>query len=187
MRHFVIDKTWYGGKLPYKKKEIDIDNNITMLVGCNGSGKSTLLNQIQASLEKQNIACLMCDIQLLNADIVESMVSSEGEQVVMKLGQFAKQLGRFTTTNNDKTEQWVLLDASDSGLSIDNIISLKKLLHMVVRTTPVPLYILVTTNSYEMVCDENCFDVVGCKYIRFENYDEYREYILKTRAIKDIK
>lgn len=49
----------------------------------------------------------------------------------------------------------------------------------------IELYIVVSANAYELAAGKNCFDVIGGKYVRFGGYDEYREFVLKTRKEKD--
>lgn len=49
----------------------------------------------------------------------------------------------------------------------------------------IELYIVVSANAYELAAGEACFDVIGGKYVRFGSYDEYREFVLKTRKEKD--
>ena len=46
-------------------------------------------------------------------------------------------------------------------------------------------YIVVSANEYEMANNENCLDVCKGKYIKFKDYDEYKEFILESRKIKD--
>lgn len=36
-----------------------------------------------------------------------------------------------------------------------------------------------------MAAGENCLDVWSGDYISFDNYDEYKKYIIKTRTRKD--
>lgn len=49
----------------------------------------------------------------------------------------------------------------------------------------IELYIVVSANAYELAAGENCFDVIGGKYVRFGGYDEYRKFVLKSRKEKD--
>ena len=52
-------------------------------------------------------------------------------------------------------------------------------------TTGTDVYIVVSANEYELARGENCFDVYNGKYIQFEDYEDYRNFILNTRNIKD--
>lgn len=47
------------------------------------------------------------------------------------------------------------------------------------------IYILVVANEYEMAREENCFDVRNGKYIRFIDYDDYRNFVLESKKWKE--
>ena len=82
-----------------------------------------------------------------------------------------------------------MFDAIDSGYSIDNIVELKRdLLQTILKDCArrnQTVYIIISANSYEMVAGESCLDVWSGDYISFDNYDEYKKYIIKTRTRKD--
>ena len=87
----------------------------------------------------------------------------------------------------DNKDLFILFDAID-GLSIDVIIDIKKYLF-----TPAlkdaeklnkNLYIFVSANNYEFVNNERCLDVHNNKYLKFNDYTEYRDYILKSNKDK---
>lgn len=224
-RKFKLEPDWYGEDIRmYKKKTITLEEGVTVLVGCNGIGKTTLLQQIQASLTKQKIPVLSFDnlheggskslsSAAFNGDwafAATAMASSEGENIVMNVGQLAGILRHFIETGQvskprDKLaralarvmgdteteevtskERWILLDAIDSGLSVDNVIDIKEQLFQTILETKgdKEVYILVTANAYEMARGEQCFDVYNGKYIKLKTYEAYRKFILKTRAIK---
>lgn len=132
--------------------------------------------------------------------------SSEGENITMHLGRILPKLKQFIITgrNPDKklsfstetngnyeissNERWILLDAVDSGYSIDNIIDLKNIFSLMIKeaeNNDLDLYIIVSTNAYEFANGENCLDVISGKYITFESYDKYKEFILKSREKKE--
>lgn len=140
-----------------------------------------------------------------------SMASSEGENIVMNMAKISSALGHFITTGEsiksgdritrafvsavfgDKaepvtsSERWILLDAVDSGLSVDNIVELKELLFQTILKNKgeTQVYIIVSANEYEMARGEQCFDVYNGKYRQLKTYEAYRKFILKTREIKD--
>lgn len=136
-----------------------------------------------------------------------SMCSSEGENIVINMLEFSENLGNFIRTGKVKpkrnpfaeifkdkktepeevpNERWVLLDAVDSGLSIDNIVELKKLFDLVLETKgDTEVYILVSANEYEMANGEQCLDVYHGKYVTFKDYEDYRKLILDSRKWKD--
>lgn len=137
--------------------------------------------------------------------------SSEGESIVINMGILASKLRNFVETGNDgnrinklamafsnvrgdkkeeqeeSNERWILLDAIDSGLSIDNIVDVKEYLFRTILENNFgkEIYILVVANEYEMAREENCFDVRNGKYIRFIDYDDYRNFVLESKKWKE--
>ena len=145
-----------------------------------------------------------------------AMASSEGENIVMNIGKLASNLRSFIKNGEVKgsgdalarafakamreddkenkedaketpNERWLLLDAIDSGLSVDNIVDLKEYLFKTILEDAgdTKIFIIVSGNEYEIARGENCFDVYNGKYVKFSNYERYRNFILKSREIKD--
>lgn len=79
-----------------------------------------------------------------------------------------------------------MLDAVDSGLSVDNIVDVKEQLFKTVLEYNYgnEIYIVVSANEYEMARGEQCFDVYNGEYITFENYEDYRKMILESKKWK---
>lgn len=145
--------------------------------------------------------------------VATAMCSSEGENIVMNLGKLASRLGNFVRTGEDyknslfnkfaeslketdkevkapvkiPKERWILLDAIDSGLSIDNIIDLKELLFKMILECNFgnKIYIVVVANEYEMARSEQCFDVYNGEYIEFKNYEDYRDFVIRSKEWKE--
>lgn len=140
-----------------------------------------------------------------------SMASSEGENVVLNLGRIASTLRPFIQTgeSQDKgdrlrrafaeavwgeqakskvpNERWILLDAIDSGLSVDNVVDVKEYLFKTILADAgdCNVYILVACNEFELARGENCFDTYNGKYVKFPDYEAYRSFVLESRAIKN--
>lgn len=203
MRTIKIHKDWFGiGCNIYKYDELTLEPGLTVLVGCNGSGKSTLIHQIKSKLELENE-----DMPIYKYDNLkqggsnarekyafngqfelfsETMNSSEGENIIINLEQIALELGEFMHKNKDSSEVWILFDAIDSGLSIDNVIEIKDFFNAIFENKhDKDVYIIVSANEYEMVRGEKCLDVNSGNYIQFKNYDKYRSFIIKNREIKN--
>lgn len=142
------------------------------------------------------------------AFVATSMAASEGENINMNIGNLASKLMEFRDTGRirDKTtllveafsgklyelpqtkERWLLLDAIDSGFSIDNVIETKSFFRMLIKDFAdkgLDLYIIVSANEYELANGEECFDVMNGKYIRFSDYDDFRKFIIRSREKKD--
>ena len=136
-----------------------------------------------------------------------SMSSSEGENISLNIGNIAASLGKYIRTGEDQQQnpfasiladkekkkfvtnkRFILLDAIDSGYSIDNVIELKDLFNIILEESnklELETYIIVSANEYELADGEPCLDVSTGKYITFDDYDDYKRFILKTRAKKE--
>ena len=201
-RQFTLYNDWYyedDFKI-FKKKNITIKSGLTVLVGCNGAGKTTMLNQIEDMLDRENIPVLLHS-NITNGErdlkskatfygdfdlVARLMSSSEGENIVNVLSEVARKMGDLSRKNPKAKELWFLFDSIDSGLSIDNVIEFKEQLIPVVleNNKDKDIYFVVSTNGYEFARGENCFDVINGKYIKFANYEEYRDFILKSKEQK---
>lgn len=143
--------------------------------------------------------------------VASLMCSSEGESIVINMGMLASKLRHFVEKGDDgdrinklamafakingekmeeqeeSNERWILLDAIDSGLSIDNIVDVKEYLFKTILENNFgkEIYILVVANEYEMAHGEDCFDVHNGKYVKFTDYEDYRNFVLKSKEWKD--
>lgn len=223
-----IIKTWRdpydAGFSTCRKKQIEIQQGLTVLVGCNGSGKTTLLHNIKSELKKEDIPVFYYDNEKDggNNSISESifygnlsftataLCSSEGENISLNLSKIASKLRKFVETgdngdrfnalaktlalkddneeNNVSNERWILLDAMDSGYSIDNVIEMKDFFDLVIKDAKefgIELYIMISSNEYELAHESKCFDIMEGKYIQFASYEDYKKFILRTREKKD--
>lgn len=220
-------KTWRDpydeGFSTCRRKEIEINPGVTVLVGCNGAGKSTLLHNIRDEIKKENIPVFVYDNEKEGGSnsiaesafyndfsfVTTAAYSSEGENITLNLGKVALKLRNFLRTGEIKgdltsafakifsnkedekivsNERWILLDAMDSGYSIDNVIEMKKFFQMIIddaKKMRIELYIVVSSNEYELAHDSNCFDAMEGKYIRFNCYEDYKKFILRSREKKD--
>ncbi len=142
--------------------------------------------------------------------IATAMQSSEGENIILNMNKLALELGHFVKTGIPKEknlfakafktlndaedkkqeilpERWILLDAVDSGLSVDNIMDVKEQLFKTVLECSFgnEIYIVVSANEYEMARGEQCFDVYNGEYVTFGNYEDYRNMILESKKWKE--
>ena len=142
-----------------------------------------------------------------------AMCSSEGENIIMNMENLATRLGQFVKTGEDPKEKkytqlarsiaqingeeidepeipkerWILLDAVDSGLSVDNIVDIKEQLFKTILEYNYgnEIYIVISANEYEMAREEQCFDVYNGKYVTFKDYEEYRNLVLQSKEWKN--
>ena len=193
---------YFGDDIFFRKPSVDINTGVTVLTGCNGYGKTSMLNSIRDYCEENNIkyiyfysmenrqndkeyAAMYGNISFLAG----TMTGSEGEVIAMSIGKFAQKLGSFVHKNQNEKTLIVLMDAVDSGYSIDNIIELKERLFKIAiddcKNQGIDLYIIVSANTYELTIGYPCLDPINCKYIDFKNYESYKDFILNTRNTKD--
>ena len=133
----------------------------------------------------------------------ESMISSEGENINLNFGYFISKVGKYVRGNilpdpdnvlvdavygivNERKKLFILCDAIDSGLSIDYILQIKDVFHLIIDDckNDADLYIIVSANEYELARKENCFNVVKCRYEDIHDYETYRKVIINTRKRK---
>lgn len=199
---FEIETNPYENKKPiFRKKNIEINPGLTVLVGCNGSGKTTLLKQIKRIVMDKGIRCMNYDnvsnnkhntiadaAYLGDFDIVaQQYCSSEGEGIIQNIGRLAGQIGNAVTMCKgcNEKELFILIDAVDSGLSVDTIDEIKRDLFDLVLEEPLDVYLIVSANDYTMVRNEQCFDVYTGNYKTFKDYEDYYKFIMKSRERKD--
>lgn len=142
------------------------------------------------------------------------MCSSEGEAISHNIGMLMSKMKNFIVNGeiNDRAsrmkkafarvcgdgeeekktelsnERWLLLDAIDSGLSVDNVVEVLDVFNLMIydaNNFGVELYIIVSANEYELCRGNRCFNVNSGKYISFKDYEDYRNFILKSRKNKD--
>ena len=198
----MVDRDPYGTNEPiFSKKKHQFKPGVTVLVGCNGTGKTTMLETIKSTVKKKNIPCLSYNNLVdgghnsrsahlfhQNFEIAATlMMSSEGEEITINIGQTAAKIGAFVRKNRGAPEMWLLFDAIDSGLSVDNIVDIKEnLFQVILEDNPdTDVYIVVSANEYEMCREQECYDVAAGKYVRFKTYESYRKFVLKSRERKD--
>lgn len=182
------------------KDRLTIYPGLTVLVGCNGAGKSTLIHQLSNILETENIPWLeynnlqdgghhamgWATFQNQYSKVATMALSSEGENIIINFGDFAKKIGELVRKQESGSSVWVFMDALDSGMSIDNIVEVKDFFKFVKNQDPdKEFYFIVAANEYEMARGETCFDVNSGEYIAFADYEDFRLFILESRKLKD--
>lgn len=132
--------------------------------------------------------------------------SSEGEAVKLSFGnmltkarEFLK-TGFYNTLHNrifssmDERKEMTdrrrvfLFDAIDSGLSIDSVAEVRNIFDLILKdgkALGIDVYIIVSANAYEMARNAPCFDVAAGKYVKLEDYETYRSFIMKSRERKE--
>lgn len=203
MLKYKVSRNPYDCEIMFERKlNRTINEGLTILVGCNGSGKSTTLRAIEYAYSDNDEYGIFTWDGLSDKSIYKQKAlddsdvntlaslafSSEGEEININLGMLFKNIGRFVRYNPDKN-LIILLDGLDSGLSIDNIIETKDFFkNLLIPDTEKrgnKCYIIVSANEYELANGEQCIDVRTGEEILFNGYDEYKEFILKSKELKN--
>lgn len=182
-------------------ESLELDEGITILVGCNGSGKTTLIHQIQQFATKNNISCFSYDdvvngrtaaMQILLEDDIDQLgqlyMSSEGERINKNFSNRMYKFGKFVKDSGDAKDCVLTIDGYDSGTSIDMIDDLINFFNMLIedfKERDKNLYIVMSTNNYEPCIGNMCVDVTTGDIIEFKTYNEYREFILESSRFRD--
>lgn len=138
--------------------------------------------------------------------VAQLKFSSEGESIYTNISAIASKIGKFVTSGENKhnlfanifgdgdkeeiksNKRFILFDAVDSGFSIDNVIEIKSLFNFIIKDAQkrgLEIYIIISCNEYELADGSNCMDVTTGKYLKFNNYEEYKKFILDTREKKN--
>lgn len=181
---------WYDLHNGY---ELDLKPGVTCLVGPNGAGKTTLLAQLNEYATGHNIPVWKYsnyadgkyeDYRYLETDttrFAQTAFSSEGEKVAIHFSGRVGEIGKLVTESRKaKQPAFALLDALDSGASIDRARDLFELFKMIDDDIKqnAEVYVVVAINQYELAKSPlRCVDCRTGKEVRFSCYDEYAEYI----------
>ena len=191
----------------YARKQFTLLPGLNSLVGCNGSGKTTFIDHflIPALMkdkieyykynDRRNGGSMLMD-RMLNVDddmygLVRMTLSSEGERIVVGLEKVITALPSFFKENKGKPA-YLILDAIDSGMSVDEIIEIRELLLDIIipdakARFDVDLYIVIAANNYEWCNDERIhnIDITNAKILNLRSYEQYKDQILKSRQFKN--
>lgn len=191
----------------YQRTEFTFVPGLNSLVGCNGSGKTTLIDCfLIPQLRKDKIeyykyndrrqggSYLMDSMLNVYGDmdgLARMFLSSEGERIVCGIEKVVTSLPSFFKANAGKPA-FIMLDAIDSGMSVDVISEIKGLfLDVVIPDAKsrfnVDLFVVVAANNYEWCNDDRIhnLDIINAKEVQFKNYEAYKQFILKSRKSKN--
>lgn len=158
-----------------------------------------------------SIASLINDSKSIDA--IQLMNASEGENIRANIyresrlydgffenGYVDNRLNKLTRLFADKDtleemdnqrslckDRVLLYDAVDSGLSIDSVLELKIMFDRLLSNAQkvnINLYIVIAANEYELARNSSCFDVNSGNYLVFKDYEDYRNFIIKSSVLK---
>lgn len=148
-----------------------------------GGNISFIATALQSS-EGENISI---NLNVLVSKLKDFIDTGETEKQ-RKAREWEKEMNNIVSGPVESKERWILLDAVDSGYSIDNVIGLKIFFDQLIRymeeKSLVP-FIVVSANEFELADRTPCFDVISGNYCKFETYEAYKKFILKTFELKE--
>lgn len=173
----------------HKGFDLTLKPGFTALVGPNGAGKMTLLSQIKTYADQNNIHVWQYSNRREGRHMAEaaamenrldfvaaSLTASEGEQVAMHFGYTIKDLRGFVLTASSPI--FILLDAIDSGASIDRARELRKFFDLIIDTeADREVYIIMAVNHFELARNTDCVHVRTGEHMTFPDYETYASFI----------
>ena len=198
----------------YKGRHTAFHPGLTTVTGCNGIGKSTLVKNIADELKMRGTPYFLFDnlgesggqknaFRMLNEALmghhgaaeefftgINFLALSEGEKIISSLNRF---MGGCAVAVDETIigygELWLMFDAVDSGLSADFIEEFKDMLrnlyNNIMQAHPLmQVYILITSNSYEVSHGTDVYSVVRNRYVNIRTYEAF---VKETRASREYK
>lgn len=170
----------------HKNKALDLISAINPFRSIFVSNKETY-KDMYISFDKE------ADITTGEGDYIMSHFAkkslSTGEWIVNRFGRALALLGSAIRDPKNKGKNvFIFFDDCDAGTSIDMIGDIKSVFDLIIedcKKNDITYYFCLTANSYEMCKDYRCIDVSTFKEHRFNNYEEYKKFVLKSRKFKD--
>lgn len=175
---------------------LSLQPGVTALVGPNGAGKTTLLTQLRdyaADTARRNRFKVLNysnmtdggDVAMQSylscgdmTQLATAMVSSEGERIIVNLSRFIPKIRpAIEVAEQEGKILIILIDAIDSGMSIDKLRDVAELLDMIAKDIEGKnIYLVISTNNYELA-KGRCLNPRTGKYVSFGSYEEYANFI----------
>ena len=110
--------------------------------------------------------------------LATAMVSSEGERIIVNLSRFIPKIRpAIEVAEQEGKILIILIDAIDSGMSIDKLRDVAELLDMIAKDIEGKnIYLVISTNNYELA-KGRCLNPRTGKYVSFGSYEEYANFI----------
>jgi len=204
MVNIPIESQYYDNTRLYDNDTFSFNPGVTFLVGCNGSGKTTLMHQIEHFYNSLDVSDSKTRAKYFpcqdSGRIIEHsfwigdtqlgatlMSSSEGERMSIGLQTAFSWMWNQCKQENVETI-FMMLDSLDSGIDIPTIQNIRNILFEVVdivkKEYDIDLYILVSSNSYALIENQQCLVVKTGQTITFENWDNYVDFCKKSDKYK---
>lgn len=114
---------------------------------------------------------------------------STGESICNRFGDKLALLGDAIRKPENKGKSfYIFMDDCDAGTSIDMINDIKSVFDLIIKDckqNEITYYIILTANSYELCKDVDCISVHDFQHKKFTSYENYKEFVLKSRQFKE--
>ena len=115
--------------------------------------------------------------------------SSTGEGIMERLGNGLSRLGDWVRDKKNSGKHLIVFfDDCDAGTSLDMIGDIKKVVSLIVKDCTehgIVCTFILSANSYEMCKGYECIDVWDFKKVEFLDYEDYKKFVLRSRARKE--
>ncbi len=190
----------------YSVKEVELVSGLTIVTGCNGAGKSTLLSEINDICKDEGVTSVYLDCrdlftqrdanyipQKYTMSVLNARFRSEHEHYE---DMFYDWVGGVRPPDRFRGKKFVILiDGLDSGGDVVNFASHVDLFNLIVDDASargVKLYLLVTCNNFDYLCNSKKGRVLYCPTMQVkslpaykkEEYEEYSKDIRNTARVR---
>lgn len=172
-------------KVPVVKFDNLKDGSDSIMSNSAAKGDFELVAQIYSASEGEGINIAINNF--LKTKLEHFLITGKQEIEGFKRIFYSEEELAYTETPSACKERWILMDATDSGLSIDNICNLKEMMFNVVNELNkkgIETYFIVSANEYEMASVEDCLDVISGNHIQFTRYEDFKDFILNSKKLK---
>lgn len=185
--------TFTGYYEDHRKFTVDFRKGLTTVIGKNGSGKTSMIREMDDILHRDNIphyTYIQNDKgpKLFHSGLMsggssfatsnEYFLSSEGERILVTYGAMITTIKQFLETNKDEDIVVLLFDGLDSGLSINNIHSIRDIFNLMINDYP-NVCIINTANNYEFVKDTRCVHARTGRDVSIKTYNDFVRFLTK--------
>lgn len=123
------------------------------------------------------------------AEMYRRVMLSTGEGIVDRANEFMEATkAAASKAQQEKVPLIIFVDDFDAGVSIDIMMDMRRLLDTYFkwcRKREIEAYAVVSSNSYDLIRGYRCvYPGNGQEYV-FNNYDDFKRFVLFSRAEKD--
>lgn len=123
------------------------------------------------------------------ADMYRRVMLSTGEGIVDRANEFmVATKAAAAKAEKEKVPLVIFVDDFDAGVSIDIMLDMRKLLDTCFnwcRKREIEAYAVVSSNSYDLIRGYRCIYPYNGQEYTFNNYEDFKNFVLFSREIKN--